>query len=130
MRTSCNLLFSTCVSACPAISSRESPKKEKWGKNNVFTNNVEAPSYMVNLPENGKLKERIFEGLRPILEEWSGVSRGVAGAVLCVASLGWWGGGAMPQALVPHLPSCWHHRWRHPAHQCKAELSLDWAVSI
>ena len=52
---------------------RDSPKKEKWGKNNVFTNNVEAPSYMVNLPENGKLKEQIFEGLRPILEEWSGV---------------------------------------------------------
>ncbi|CAN0367552.1 unnamed protein product, partial [Hapterophycus canaliculatus] len=54
---------------------KDSPKKEKWGKNNVFTNNVEAPSYMVNLPENGKLKERIFEGLRPILEEWSGVRR-------------------------------------------------------
>jgi len=53
---------------------REKPKKEKWGRNNVFTNNVEAPSYMVNLPENGKLKEQIFEGLRPILEEWSGVS--------------------------------------------------------
>lgn len=30
---------------------------------------------MVNLPENGKLKEQIFGGLRPILEEWSGVSR-------------------------------------------------------
>lgn len=54
-------------------SHRNSPKKEKWSKNNVFTNNVEAPSYMVNLPENGILKERIFEGLRPILEEWSGV---------------------------------------------------------
>lgn len=52
---------------------KDSPKKEKWGQNNVFTNNVEAPSYMVNLPENGKLKEQIFEGLRPILEEWSGV---------------------------------------------------------
>ncbi|CAB1116535.1 unnamed protein product [Ectocarpus sp. CCAP 1310/34] len=52
---------------------KESPKKEKWSKNNVFTNNVEAPSYMVNLPENGKLKEQIFGGLRPILEEWSGV---------------------------------------------------------
>ena len=30
---------------------------------------------MVNLPENGVLKEQIFEGLRPILEEWSGVRR-------------------------------------------------------
>lgn len=57
----------------PAWSRRNSPKKEKWSKNNVFTNNVEAPSYMVNLPENGVLKEGIFEGLRPILEEWSGV---------------------------------------------------------
>lgn len=28
---------------------------------------------MVNLPENGPLKAGIFEGLRPILEEWSGV---------------------------------------------------------
>lgn len=53
---------------------RESPKKEVWGKHNVFTNNIEAPSYMVNLPENGPLKTKIFEGVRPILEEWSGVS--------------------------------------------------------
>ncbi|CAM9872585.1 unnamed protein product [Pylaiella littoralis] len=52
---------------------KKKPKMEKWSKHNVFTNNVEAPSYMVNLPENGVLKEQIFEGLRPILEEWSGV---------------------------------------------------------
>ena len=58
----------------PASSERDSPKKEKWGKHNVFTNNVEAPSYMVNLPENGEVKQKIFDGLRPILEEWAGVS--------------------------------------------------------
>lgn len=54
---------------------RDSPKKEVWSKHNVFTNNVEAPSYMVNLPENGPLKASIFDGLKPILEEWSGVSK-------------------------------------------------------
>ncbi|CAM9512269.1 unnamed protein product [Pylaiella littoralis] len=52
---------------------KNTPKKEQWSKYNVFTNNVEAPSYMVNLPENGNLKRDIFEGLRPILEEWCGV---------------------------------------------------------
>lgn len=77
-------ILTRCLPSCPTVlcsalvssrlvPRRNSPKKEKWGKNNVFTNNVEAPSYMVNLPENGKLKEGIFEGLRPVLEEWSGV---------------------------------------------------------
>ncbi|KAG5178579.1 hypothetical protein JKP88DRAFT_79394 [Tribonema minus] len=52
---------------------KQNPKIERWGKGNVYTNNLEAPSYMVNLPETGPLKPAIFNGLRPILEEWSGV---------------------------------------------------------
>mmetsp|Transcript_11376 Transcript_11376/g.16920 ORF Transcript_11376/g.16920 Transcript_11376/m.16920 type:complete len:468 (-) Transcript_11376:74-1477(-) len=49
------------------------PKIEQWQKGNVYTNNIEAPSFMVNLPEIGGLKPKVFGGLRPILEEWSGV---------------------------------------------------------
>ena len=52
---------------------KDSPKKERWGTGNVYTNSVEAPSYMVQLPESGPLKPAIWSGLRPILEEWSGV---------------------------------------------------------
>lgn len=52
---------------------KDKPKKEQWGTGNVYTNNVEAPSYMVNLPEIGELKPSLFNGLKPLLEEWSGV---------------------------------------------------------
>mmetsp|Transcript_5193 Transcript_5193/g.7800 ORF Transcript_5193/g.7800 Transcript_5193/m.7800 type:complete len:252 (-) Transcript_5193:66-821(-) len=52
---------------------KDTPKIERWGKGNVYTNNLVAPSYMVNLPEIGPLKPYIFNGLKPILEEWSGV---------------------------------------------------------
>ncbi|CAM9099657.1 unnamed protein product [Phaeothamnion confervicola] len=54
---------------------KQSPKLEMWGKNNVYTNNEEAPSYMVNVPEDwvkGGIKNQIWEGLRPTLEEWAG----------------------------------------------------------
>jgi prolyl 4-hydroxylase len=52
---------------------KDSPKREAWGAGNIYTNDVEAPSYMVNLPESGPLKPQIFDQLKPILEEWSGV---------------------------------------------------------
>lgn len=54
---------------------KQSPKLEMWGRNNVYTNNEEAPSYMVNVPESwikGSIKNKVWEGIRPTLEEWAG----------------------------------------------------------
>ncbi|CAM9548394.1 unnamed protein product [Chrysoparadoxa australica] len=48
------------------------PKLERWANGNIVTNDKEAPTYMVPLPEIGPLKPRVFNGIKPILEEWSG----------------------------------------------------------
>jgi len=51
---------------------------EKWPPGNTYTNNWLSPTYMVSL-ENRKLrggdgstKKKIWDGMRPILEEWVG----------------------------------------------------------
>jgi prolyl 4-hydroxylase len=52
-------------------------KLEQWPRGNTYTNNWVAPTYMVNLEDkeftNGwLLKTKIWEGVRPIIEEWTG----------------------------------------------------------
>eukprot|EP01084_Bolivina_argentea_P281740 482115_1 len=50
---------------------KESPTLEKWQPSNIFTNHIEAPTYMLH--QNTKQKKKIYAALKPILEEWSGV---------------------------------------------------------
>jgi len=52
---------------------KQTQTKEQWADSNTYTNHFEAPSYMIHLPEAGGLKPSIFNGLKPVLAEWSGV---------------------------------------------------------
>lgn len=51
--------------------------EEKWSRGYTYTNHWESPTYMVNvesdLPGSGpELKQKIWDGVRPIIEEWTG----------------------------------------------------------
>lgn len=49
---------------------------EKWSPGSTFVNQRESPPLMATLPEQfagSKMKREIFDSLKPILEEWSGV---------------------------------------------------------
>jgi hypothetical protein len=57
---------------------KDKEELEKWPPGNTYTNNWDTPTYMVSL-ENRKLrggdgstKKKIWNGIRPLLEEWSG----------------------------------------------------------
>ncbi|CAM9557884.1 unnamed protein product [Heterosigma akashiwo] len=52
---------------------RDTQTKEVWSDANTYTNHIEAPSYMIHLPEGGDTKTKIFDKLMPFLSEWSGV---------------------------------------------------------
>lgn len=56
---------------------KDKKKLEKWYRGSTIVNSWESPSYMVSFedPElvgGGKVKEQIWEGMRPIIEEWTG----------------------------------------------------------
>lgn len=56
-------------------------KEETWGRGNIYVNHWAAPTYMVSvedstLPGAGyDLKAAIWEGARPIIEEWTGMEQ-------------------------------------------------------
>ena len=51
---------------------------EKWPPGNTYTNNWDSPTYMVSLENkklrggDGSVKRKIWNGMRPFLEEWTG----------------------------------------------------------
>ena len=52
-------------------------KLEQWPRGNTYVNNWVAPTYMVNFedrrfPEGISLKQKTWNNVRPILEEWTG----------------------------------------------------------
>lgn len=55
-----------------------SPTLEEWTEGNIITNNWESPTYMVSLEDDllqgsgAALKQKIWDGVKPILEEWVG----------------------------------------------------------
>jgi len=49
---------------------KEIQEKEGWDAGNSYVNHWESPTFMVFLP--GHLKTKIFDTVRPILEEWCG----------------------------------------------------------
>jgi prolyl 4-hydroxylase len=54
-------------------------EQEKWFSGSTYVNHWKAPTYMVNVEETSlrgggqTLKRQIWEGVRPILEEWTGM---------------------------------------------------------
>ena len=57
----------------------ERRQKENWPKGNTYVNHWAAPTYMVNVEEQKlrgggyNFKRKIWEGVKPILEEWTGM---------------------------------------------------------
>ena len=56
---------------------RQKEKAEQWPRGNTYVNNWEAPSYMVNFEDKSlrggfDVKKMIWDGAKPILEEWTG----------------------------------------------------------
>mmetsp|Transcript_13139 Transcript_13139/g.13602 ORF Transcript_13139/g.13602 Transcript_13139/m.13602 type:complete len:393 (-) Transcript_13139:183-1361(-) len=53
-------------------------KLEQWSRAYTYTNHWESPSYMISVEDTGLrgagalLKSKIWEGIRPIIEEWTG----------------------------------------------------------
>ncbi len=53
--------------------------KEQWPRGNTYVNHWAAPTYMVNVEETSlrgggyDLKRKIWDGVKPILEEWTGM---------------------------------------------------------
>jgi hypothetical protein len=58
---------------------QEKKEKESWPTGNTYVNYWKAPTYMVNVEDNTlrgagyNLKRKIWEGVKPILEEWTGM---------------------------------------------------------
>jgi len=54
-------------------------QQEKWPKGNTYVNHWSSPTYMVNVEEQSlrgggySLKQKIWQGVKPILEEWTGM---------------------------------------------------------
>ena len=57
----------------------EHRQQEKWPKGNTYVNHWSSPTYMVNVEEQSlrgggySLKQKIWQGVKPILEEWTGM---------------------------------------------------------
>jgi hypothetical protein len=66
---------------------KENEKIENWPRGNTYVNHWDAPSYMIGLEDRSlalrgaagarpisgmNLKAKIWEGIRPMLEEWTG----------------------------------------------------------
>lgn len=52
-------------------------KLENWPPGNTYTNNWDSPTYMISLEDRQlrgglDLKQKIWDGMKPILEEWTG----------------------------------------------------------
>lgn len=56
---------------------KDQKKKEEWYHGSTIVNSWDSPSYMVSFedrrfPEGIRVKEQIWEGMRPVIEEWVG----------------------------------------------------------
>jgi hypothetical protein len=56
---------------------KDKQKLENWPRGNTYTNNWDSPTYMVSFEDRQlrggvALKQRIWNGIKPIIEEWTG----------------------------------------------------------
>jgi hypothetical protein len=54
---------------------RDNLAVEKWTPGSTFVNHRAHATFMAWLPENGHVKRVIFDNIKPILEEWSGIPK-------------------------------------------------------